>query len=87
MARQAGLFVAGCKCPFCGNEDKVKGFKVGDKHGWWSVCYADHSAYQPELPEPEHFSDSDGLWFLWQSPTVALLEGPTTHKLIKCTLS
>jgi hypothetical protein len=70
----------GCNCPLCGNENSVKGYKVGDSHGWWSYCFADHS-FCTDFPEP--FGTSGQLWFVWENPDSCLIEGPATGKIIR----
>ena len=30
------------KCPLCGRTDNIRGYKVLDGYGWWSLCYNDH---------------------------------------------
>jgi hypothetical protein len=38
-------------CPICGEAEKVRAFKVGDKHGWWSQCMNHHDKGIAEVGE------------------------------------
>jgi hypothetical protein len=77
-------------CPFCETSDTVKAFKVGDEHGWWSRCWADHTQYQSLADDAEGplseetFTADKNLWFLWleDEPNTCLIEGPTTGRTI-----
>lgn len=72
------------KCPLCESAEKVKAFKVCDRHNdWWSYCFADHAEFEDEFPEP--FSNQ--LWFRWDTPERCLVEGPTTGRLIEVRFS
>lgn len=83
---QATVTVSACECPFCHNEDRVRGFKVGDKHGWWSECRNDHVQFNSQMPANEQFRPGQTCWFIWESDDTFLLESPTSGRVARVVL-
>lgn len=78
--------ISECECPFCHNEDRVRGFKVGDKWGWWSECRGDHAPFNNQLPDHEQFRVGQTCWFIWESDDTFLIESPTSGKVARVML-
>lgn len=63
-----GITVQDVVCPVCGaqevNEEtgllNIRGYKVGDRHGWWSHCLLDHGLRELDGREVE----VKDLWFV-----------------------
>lgn len=84
-------------CPLCGatevNEatDKlnVRGFKVGDKYGWWSHCLLEHlitlDDVDYDIPSSKKIGDNGGIWFVWyEKKSKWLLSFPFINDDLHC---